>query len=83
MGLPFPTALRQVARVRPDLTPWAWGINGYFSVLATPLSSLIALEAGFSRVLLLGAASYAVAALVAGALPGQRPQVGVTAPAPA
>lgn len=83
MGLPFPTALRQVARVRPDLTPWAWGINGYFSVLATPLASLIALEAGFSRVLLLGAASYAVAALVAGALPGQRPQVGVTAPAPA
>ena len=70
MGAPFPTALRQLSRTRPDLLPWAWGINGYLSVLATPLATLIALEAGFSRVMLLAALSYALAALAAGRLPG-------------
>ena len=43
------------------LLPWAWGLNGAFSVVATPLANLIAREAGFSRVLLCAAMLYVVA----------------------
>lgn len=59
LGLPFPLGL---ARVGGDaLLPWAWGLNGAFSVLATPLANLIAREAGFSRVLLSAAMLYVTA----------------------
>jgi hypothetical protein len=40
------------------LLPWAWGLNGAFSVVATPVANLVALEAGFSRVLLSAAFLY-------------------------
>jgi hypothetical protein len=43
------------------MLPWAWGLNGAFSVVATPLANLIAREAGFSRVLLSAAILYVVA----------------------
>ena len=43
------------------MLPWAWGLNGAFSVVATPLANLIAREAGFSRVLFCAAILYVVA----------------------
>jgi hypothetical protein len=61
LGLPFPLGLTRTGS--GGLLPWAWGLNGAFSVVATPLANLIAREAGFSRVLL-GAALLYVVALV-------------------
>jgi hypothetical protein len=61
LGLPFPLGLTRVGS--GALLPWAWGLNGAFSVVATPLANLIAREAGFSRVLL-GASLLYVVALV-------------------
>jgi hypothetical protein len=59
LGLPFPLGL---SRVGDDgFLPWSWGLNGAFSVVATPLANLIAREAGVSRVLLCAAILYAVA----------------------
>jgi FtsH-binding integral membrane protein len=59
MGLPFPLGLN---RAGPSgFLPWAWGLNGAFSVVATPLANLIAREAGFSRVLLCAAILYGIA----------------------
>jgi hypothetical protein len=59
LGLPFPLGL---ARTGSDgFLPWAWGLNGAFSVVATPLANLIAREAGFSRVLLCAAVLYVIA----------------------
>jgi hypothetical protein len=55
LGLPFPLGL---ARTGGGMLPWAWGLNGAFSVVATPLANLIAREAGFSRVLLVAALLY-------------------------
>lgn len=54
MGMPFPLGLGVIAGEAgsPALLPWAWGLNGAFSVLATPLANLAAREIGFSRVLL-------------------------------
>ena len=62
LGLPFPLGLARLAE-RPRLLPWAWGLNGAFSVLATPLATLLAREAGYSRVLLAAVAMYGVACL--------------------
>jgi hypothetical protein len=60
LGLPFPLGLARVAE-RPRLLPWAWGLNGAFSVLATPLATLLAREGGYTRVLLAAVVIYAVA----------------------
>ncbi|HET6195395.1 MAG TPA: hypothetical protein VFE12_06565 [Acetobacteraceae bacterium] len=59
LGLPFPLGLTQTGST--GLLPWAWGLNGAFSVVATPLANLIAREAGFSRVLLSAAVLYVIA----------------------
>ncbi len=63
MGLPFPLGLRALAVSREADIPWAWGINGCFSVLSTALATIAAVELGFSAVLLFAAAAYAVAGL--------------------
>ncbi|AHJ67539.1 hypothetical protein [Granulibacter bethesdensis] len=61
LGLFFPLGLNGTP---PGLLPWAWGVNGAFSVVATPLANLLALQKGYS-VLLIGAAMlYGLAALL-------------------
>jgi predicted MFS family arabinose efflux permease len=45
------------------MLPWAWALNGAFSVVATPLANLIAREAGFDRVLFSAALLYVTALL--------------------
>lgn len=59
LGMPFPLGLSRAGT--GGFLPWAWGLNGAFSVVATPLANLIAREFGFSRVLLCAAMLYAVA----------------------
>jgi hypothetical protein len=59
LGLPFPLGLSRAGT--GGFLPWAWGLNGAFSVVATPLANLLAREAGFSRVLLAAAILYVVA----------------------
>jgi hypothetical protein len=49
LGLPFPLGLEQVSSGR--FLPWAWGLNGAFSVVATPLANLIARNYGLTTVL--------------------------------
>ena len=44
LGLPFPLGLARVGN--GGVLPWAWGLNGAFSVVATPLANLVAREAG-------------------------------------
>jgi hypothetical protein len=61
MGLPFAGGLRVVAAHEPALVPWAWAINGSFSVISSVLAVLVALSWGFSAVLWLGAVAYAAA----------------------
>jgi hypothetical protein len=65
MGIPFPLGLGAVTGdgATPALLPWAWGLNGAFSVLSTPLANLVAREDGFSRVLLGGTLLYVLAAV--------------------
>jgi hypothetical protein len=50
MGFPMPAALKRLSLSAPPLIPWAWGINGFASVLAAPLATAIAMAAGFRGV---------------------------------
>jgi len=64
MGMPFPTGLRYVDKYRPELNPWAWGINACATVMGSVLCILISSLAGFTIVLLLGAAIYLIGWLI-------------------
>ena len=63
LGLPFPTGLASAAARGGGFLPWAWALNGAFSVVATPLANLLAVEQGFDAVLLAAAMLYGVAIL--------------------
>lgn len=60
MGMPFPLGLRLLSSHSESSTqiPWAWGINGVFSVIATVLATIIAIELGFVWVMLFAIAAY-------------------------
>ena len=60
MGMPFPLGLRTLAGKEEKNLPWAWGVNGCVSVISAALAALLAVEAGFSIVILLAAIFYAV-----------------------
>jgi hypothetical protein len=69
MGMPFPIALHRVAKNMPDFIPWAWGINGFASVMSASLATLLAIEFGFTVVVLFALGLYATAAAVIYKLP--------------
>jgi MFS family permease len=58
MGMPFPLGLRLLNQVNAAEVPWAWGINGCFSVVGAAVATLIAVEAGYSLLLMLAACAY-------------------------
>lgn len=63
MGMPFPLGLRRLAGTDARAIPWAWGINGTASVIASMLATLVAVHLGFSVLVLIAAALYGVAAI--------------------
>jgi hypothetical protein len=58
MGMPFPLGIRLVDRVNPALVPWAWGVNGFSSVVGSILAVMIAQSYGFALVIGLAVAVY-------------------------
>ncbi len=81
LGLPFPLGLSRAGT--GGFLPWAWGLNGAFSVVATPLANLIAREAGFSRVLLCSAILYGIALVTFPAMRKRSAWHDIPAPSPA
>ncbi|RPI68170.1 MAG: hypothetical protein EHM47_14830, partial [Ignavibacteriales bacterium] len=65
MGMPFPLGLRLLASkneaVAGGQIPWAWGINGAFSVTGAVLATIIAVELGFIWVMIFAASAYLLA----------------------
>lgn len=57
MGRPMPWGLRQLDKQR-EMIPWAWGVNGFASVMAGPLAALMAVHFNQSSVWLLAALCY-------------------------
>jgi len=62
MGMPFPLGLRRLAEEAPDFVPWAWGINGFASVVSAVLATLLAIHFGFTAVIALALLLYVAAA---------------------
>jgi hypothetical protein len=60
LGMPFPIGIRTLGRNAPDLIPWAWGVNGYTSVLGSVLAVFLGIALGFTVVLWCAAACYLV-----------------------
>jgi hypothetical protein len=63
MGMLFPSGVRLLGVRAEAFVPWAWGINGSASVIGTLLSLFLALRLGFSALMGIAGAVYAVAAL--------------------
>lgn len=64
MGMPFPLGLARLKRLEPRLVPWALGVNGGASVVASILCIVVAMESGFRTVSLISAAIYIFGVLV-------------------
>ncbi len=62
LGLPFPLGLARVGTGAHSgsMLAWAWAVNGAFSVVATPLANLVAVQSGFDRVLVVAVFLYAI-----------------------
>jgi hypothetical protein len=61
MGYFFPLGIHSVRKSALFLIPWAWAVNGAFSVISTPLANLLALRYGYTLVFAASAAFYLLA----------------------
>lgn len=59
LGMPFPLGLGAFEGEHAAFLPWAWALNGAFSVIATPLANLMAQTEGLRAPLLVAAVLYA------------------------
>jgi len=67
MGMPFPWGLRRLEGESAALVAWAWGMNGFASVVSAVAAGLLAMEIGFSGLLICGVFFYlGAAALLSG-----------------
>lgn len=64
MGFPFPSGIKRLGAQSPDMIPWAWAVNGFFSVLSPILAMILAISMGFEQVLLIGAIAYLIASFL-------------------
>ncbi len=63
MGMPFPLGLRHARSVAGPLLPWAFGVNGGASVVASVVAILFAMEFGFAAALGVCVGLYLLAAV--------------------
>jgi hypothetical protein len=75
LGVFVPTALDRLKPEAPAFVPWAWGINGMFSVLAPLLSVAVSMTWGISALLLAAVPVYLLVGWV-------YPQPAAVTPAP-
>ena len=63
LGMPFPIGLLIVGEEAPAFVPWAWGVNGFFTVLGSIGASILGMAFGFTLVLAFSGACYLSALL--------------------
>ena len=64
MGMPFPLGIDWLQKQHPHLIAWAWGINGYASVVSAILATCLAIAFGFNIVILLAVGVYLIGGCV-------------------
>jgi hypothetical protein len=60
LGFPFPLGLTLFRGKNSHFLPWAWALNGSFSVVATPLANLLAVSSGYKLVLFVSLIFYII-----------------------
>ncbi len=63
MGMPYARALRRLGQRDPALLPWTWAINGFASVVAVILATLLGVHLGFTLLVAIAVGLYAIAAI--------------------
>ena len=63
MGWLFPIGITTLEKNGRGVLPWAWGINGFASVLAAPLAVMLSMSFGFTTVLFIALILYTIAGL--------------------
>lgn len=64
LGFPFPLGLSLFQGERSAFLPWAWALNGAFSVVSTPLANLLAVSFGYRTIFWLSLLIYGTIHLV-------------------
>lgn len=63
LGMPFPLGIDALNLRASNLIPWAWGINGFMTVVGSLLSVILTMKLGFDRTLFIALAIYLIAML--------------------
>jgi len=58
MGMPYPNGLDNLQKTKPHLLPWAWGMNGGFSLVGGSMARLLSVSSGFPVLLKVGIMIY-------------------------
>ncbi|HXJ92847.1 MAG TPA: hypothetical protein VMT20_08190 [Terriglobia bacterium] len=69
LGMPVPLGLRLAMQQSLALGSWAWGVNGFFTVIGTVLAVMLGMMIGFCMVIVLACAAYLGALVVIALLP--------------
>jgi spermidine synthase len=64
LGMAYPVGIRILREYDERLVPWAWGLNGATSVVASVSAVFVGAQAGFTWALLIGSATYALGFLI-------------------
>lgn len=51
LGMPFPSGIQLISKQAPALIPWAWGVNGFFTVIGSVITLILSMIIGFQAVL--------------------------------
>ena len=62
--MPFPTGIKAVSTESSAFIPWAWGVNGFFTVIGSVGAIILGMALGFKIVILLAALCYLFALLI-------------------
>ncbi|MDZ7719453.1 MAG: hypothetical protein U5K72_11615 [Balneolaceae bacterium] len=63
LGWMFVSGIGVLENRSPELVPWAWGINGFASVVAAPMAVMLSMSFGFQIVLLIASGFYGISVL--------------------
>ena len=72
MGIPFPCALNFLKREDDFSLAWAWGINGFFSVISILVATVLAIIFGFKVVMMIAILSYGSAGVLSYQFTGKK-----------
>lgn len=61
LGTPFPVGIKTVSAESNSFIPWAWGVNGFFTVIGSVAAVILGMMFGFKVVILLAACFYLAA----------------------